>query len=407
MQMPEIDSADAVSEVLQTWGTGWPRRSSQRQEWVDSRSAAVRELLDAETESDNSPFLSVYSFPRGHPSDGRVPEIDTLFLDLDIENGDYERGSGNRDAWQRDLSHLLVRVRAVAQEIQSGSQSDAWRASLSGHKGIHLFLDFQRLNPNLGEPNEFIAGLNEYATQLIDGISEKTGMSDLSEFVDVTSSDLSRLCRVPNTLHEGATESFGEERYCVPVSLSELVDMTPEKYENLTRERRPTPWQERHPLSDVTEVINQYVALSEESTRSYGSHAGSDLDWGRVDHYRENSNDSLTLDDVKLLTSDMPCVWEFHLRDDKFQHGNQSHEFETHAIAKLVESNFPIRVIKSFFSNAPEYDEEYTEQRIEELIARDFKPYSTEKLLRRAPEYTGYSWCARCQRVLERNPELQ
>lgn len=396
-----------VLDALQLWAPTWPRRVSRHQLWADNPEDTAMALTEAERGNDDSPFISVYSFPRGHSSDGNVPRIDTLFIDFDIEDGEYVRGSGDREAWQRDLSHLLVRVRQVAREILGSEKAPAWRAALSGHKGVHLFLDFEPLDNDVGGFEDYIGGLNEYAEDLVDELSERTGISDLDRYVDVTSSDLSRLCRVPNTLHGGATESFGEERYCVPVSLTELASMTPEAYEEFTRSPRSPPDGARSPVSSVTEVIEQHVRLADGRATQYSSTGrASTLDWSRVNRYREESNENLTLSDVKLLTSDMPCVWAFHERDDKFEHGNESHEMETHVIAKLIESNFPIEVIKEFLSNAPEYDEQYTEQRIEELIARDFNPYTTKKLLQRAPEFCGYSWCARCQRVLEENEDL-
>lgn len=400
--MPEPTTNDAITAALQTWAPSWPRRVTRQQHWVDSDSEAIRELNGAEEDGGDSPFISTYSFPRGHSSDGNIPRIDTLFIDFDIEDGEYERGSGNRDAWRRDLSHLLVRVRQVADEILKSGSPDMWRASLSGHKGVHLFLDFPPLNEDLGELPDYVSGLNEYADDVVSDLSERTGIDDLDRYVDVTSSDLSRLCRVPNTIHGGASSSFGEERYCVPVSISELAEITPTEYESLTQSRRSSCRSERSPSSDIADVIEQHVALSDSSTSQYStSGQSSTLNWSRVDSYRDESNDSLTLDDVELLTSDMPCVWEFHLREDKYDYGNESHVMESHCIAKLLQSNFPIEVIKEFLSNSPDYNERYTEQRIEELIARDFNPYRSEKLLKRASEFTGYSWCARCQRVLE------
>lgn len=395
-----------VREALNTWAPDWPRRVTRQQLWVDHAGEAVPHLHGAEDDQENSPFISTYSFPRGHSSDGNLPRINTLFIDFDFEDGEYERGSGDRESWQRDLSHLLVRVRQVASEIENSQRAESWRAALSGHKGVHLFLDFPALSQGLGDFEDYVGGLNEYAEDLVSDLSNRTGISDLSEYVDVTSSDLSRLCRVPNTLHGGASESFGEERYCVPIGISELATITPARYEDLTQQPRQPPWSERTPNENVADIIEQHISLFDGATFSYNKDGTSELDWSRVERYRERSNDNLSLSDAKLLTSDMPCVWEFHQRDDKFQHGNQSHVMETHCIAKLLDANFPIDVIKEFLSNAPEYDEAYTERRIEELIARDFSPYSSKKLLQRAPEFTGYSWCARCSRVIEQNEDL-
>lgn len=398
---------DLIFDALQTWAPEYPRRVGRKQTWTRDDASTIRALLAAEDDDGNKPFISTYSFPRGHTKDDGIPTINTLFIDFDFDEGDYVRGSGNREAWRRDMSKLLVRARKVASVIEDSNRAHGWRASLSGHKGIHLFVDFPALSSELGEFSDYVAGLNDYATSLVDDFAEETGLDSLRKYVDVTSSDLGRLCRVPNTIHGGATESFGETRFCVPITLNELSHLTPERYEELTREPQEVPWLDREPIGDVGEIIAQHVQTAN-PTPSYKTSSGSSVvDWSRVAEYKEKSNDDLTLDDVRLLTSDMPCVWEFHKREDKYDYGNQSHEMETHCIAKLLDGNFPIDVIKAFLSTSPKYDERYTEERIEELIARDFNPYSTEKLLQRAPEFCGYDWCKRCQAVLRENDELR
>lgn len=402
-----VDRNELIYDALQTWSPDFPRRVTRSQLWSNAHGETIRLLRESEEREDDSPFISVYSFPDGHTKDDNIPAVDTLFIDFDIENGDYVAGSGDREAWKRDLSELLVRARRVASFMEETPKADCWRASLSGHKGVHLFVDFPTLENGLGSFDQYVAGLNDYGRDLINDLASETGLEDLEDYVDVTSADLGRLCRVPNTIHGGASSSFGEERYCVPVSLGELSSLTADGYEELTKSPREVPWESRSPNQDAGEVITQYVQTSEGKTFARGAGGATDLDWSRVEAYREQSNDDLTLDDVQLLTSDMPCVWAFHLRDDMFQHGNQSHEMESHCIAKLLQNDFPIDVIKEFLSEADEYDERYTEKRIEELIARDFSPYRTEKLLRRAPEFCGYNWCARCQSVIQEDEELQ
>lgn len=401
------DRAALIAEALQTWAPTYPRRVGRQQKWTNNFSETTRILLDEEGTGSGRPFVSTYSFPRGHTKENEIPRIDTLFIDFDFDDGEYVRGSGDREAWRRDMSHLLVRARKVASVIASGDRTSAWRASLSGHKGVHLFLDFEALDSELGDFQQYVHGLSEYADALVTQLAEASGMSDLDEYVDVTSGDLGRLCRAPNTRHRAASESFDEARYCVPVSITELTEITPETYEQLTQSPREPPDERRSPSSHATEIIEQHIREAT-PTRSYGSgQRASSVDWSRVKEYRAQSNDALTLDDVRFLTSNYPCVWEFHEREDKFEYGNQSHEMETHCIAVLLQNNIPINVIKEFFATSPDYDEQYTEERIRELIARDFNPYSTRKLLRRAPEFCGYDWCKRCQNVLQDDAELR
>jgi hypothetical protein len=402
--MPDVRQK-LVRDALNVWAPNWPRRVTRRQAWVDNRDEATSYLQEAEGEGSNSPFVSVYSFPRGHTKEGNVPRVDTIFIDFDFEGGDYEAGSGDRDAWRRDLSHLLVRARMVARHLRDYGRP-GWRASLSGHKGIHLFLDFPALEPPPGEFEEMVAGINDYATDLIDQIQEETGLDTLHRYVDVTSSDLGRLCRVPNTRHNGASESFGEDRFCVPVTIDELAELSVDEYESMTRSPRPMPYHDREPNTKVAEVLTQYIRTADLSVHSVKP-SGSTVNRELVDEYREQSNDEIELEDVKLLTSDRPCVWRFHEREDKYRHGYESHYMELFVIRELIEKNVPIEVMKEFLSNAPEYDEDYTENRIEEIISRDYHRFGIESVLRKAPEFTGYEDCSLCQRVLADKPQLK
>jgi len=395
--------AQLVEDALDVWAPSYPRRVNRHQRWVNSHDETIGNLFTAEEQSGNSPFISTYAFPSGHPKNDNIPEVDTLFIDFDFEGGAYVSGSGNREAWRRDLSHLLVRVRRVAQYIHESGR-EGWRASLSGHKGVHLFLDFPPLDQNASF-SKFVHGLDDYATELVDHIASETGIDSFSDYVDVTSSDLSRLCRVPNTLHGGAVESFGEPRFCVPVTIEELAEITVDEYEELTSAPRPVP-QERAPNSDVHEVLTQYVRTATEHTH-VGTSGWSTTDWGRVDEYKENSNDDVSLEDVKFLTADRPCVWRFYERDDKYQYGAQSHYMELYCIRELVEHDVPVETMIAFLDSAPQFDEDYSRRRIQEVIARDYNRFSIQTILRNAPEFCGYDDCALCQSVLDENPNLQ
>lgn len=340
-------------------------------------------LLDAD-----KGFISCYSFPDGHPSDGNLPRIDTLFIDFDFDDGDYEPGSGNRETWRRDLSHLLVRVRRVARFLHDNGRN-GWRAALSGHKGVHLFLDFDAVNADGISNQQAKNGLNTYGEELVQQLADATGMDDLAEYVDVTSSDLSRLCRVPNTKHTFASESFGEDRYCVPISIAELAEITPSKYESLTRERQAVPWGSREPNAEVGEIVQQAIDVASDADTSLSRRGTSTIDYDLVDDYKDASNDAISLDDIPMLTSDRPCLWEFYKRDDKYRHGFQSHYAEMWAIRELQERNVPIDVMKQFFDSAPEYNEAYTEERIKKIIARDYHRFSLEAFAKNAPEFVA------------------
>ena len=385
-------------DALEVWAPTYPRRVTRSQVWAENRLDAITELRHAQDRG-GSPFVSVYSFPDGHTKDGNLPEIDTLFIDFDFEDGDYRPGSGNVSAWRRDISHLTVRARKVAQAILD-NDPDPWRAALSGHKGIHLFLDFEPLPTDLGTFDQYVAGLNEYAESLVEMLSEESGMKTLDLYVDVTSSDLGRLCRVPNTLHEGATESFGEQRYCVPITIEEMAELTPDLYLERTRAQRPVEVS-RQPSQHASEVISRHVRMSSGTTGNAVSRGRSSSDWSRVDEYKEQSEDGISLEDIKFLTSDRPCVWRFYERDDKYRHGYESHYMEMFCIQELLEQSVPIETIKDFLDSAPEYDERYSEERIKQIIARDYNRFRLDTVQQNAPEFCGFEDCAACQQVLQ------
>lgn len=175
--------------------------------------------------------------------------------------------------------------------------------------------------------------------------------------------------------------------------------MTVDEYIAETQQPRPLPWDGRDENERVNEILTQHVRNA--SVGRSRSFSGSTVDRSRVAAYRETSNDSIELGDIKLLTSDRPCVWRYYGRDDKFRHGYQSHYMEMYVIRELIERDVPIDVIKEFFNSAPEYDEQYTENRIEEIISRDYKRFSVESVLRNAREFCGYEDCGLCQRVLQ------
>lgn len=387
---------DYINDGLEVWCPDWPRRVTQQQRWADTKTDAIFALRDAEREQGSEPYISAYSFPRGHTKGGNIPRINTLFIDLDFEGGDYD-GDGDRDAWRRDISHLLVRARMVAREIQE-SGANGWRASLSGHKGVHLFLDFPALDSTMADFPQFIDGLDSYANQLVDELAERTGISDLENYVDVTSSDLGRLCRAPNTRHNAASQAFDEDRYCVPIGIDELANLTVDDYQELTSSRREVPYDSRNPNHRVGQIISQHVRHA--TTPDVRDNRTSSIsDYGRVEDYKEQTNGDIELSDIEFLTADRPCVWAFYERDDKYQYGSQSHYMELFCIRELIEHDVPIDVIHDFLDSAPEYSESYSQSQIETVIARDYNRFTVAALLQNAPEFANSEDCGLCEKV--------
>jgi hypothetical protein len=74
------------------------------------------------------------------------------------------------------MSKLLVRARMVAKVIKEADLAKHVRVAYSGHKGIHLYIDFPELPRDLGSINRYKNGLNEYANSLLDFLSGEAGV---------------------------------------------------------------------------------------------------------------------------------------------------------------------------------------------------------------------------------------
>ncbi len=334
---------------------------------------------------DNPAFVSVYGFPNGHPKNGHVPAIDTLFIDFDIpSSGTYRSTNPSIEAWKRDMSGLLTRVRAVCKMLVREGRDESFRAALSGHKGVHLYLDFPEIQIDDDTLGQAKVGIGQYSKRLLEYLQEET-MMDLENWIDVDSRDMARLCRLPNTIHPGATKAFGEDRYCVPVSIKELASITPNQYINLSRSPRNVPPScRRSPSVEAGNVITQYIRDASTTRRSSGEHT---YDPQAVEKYEKTVNDNIDLSDLDFLSSSKPCISAFRDREDMFNHGSASHAMELNVIAFLTSRNVPIPVILEYFDVVPDYDEDETLAQISTVLKRDYSEWSCEAVWEQAAEF--------------------
>ncbi|QRV15071.1 hypothetical protein JMJ58_19520 [Haloterrigena salifodinae] len=406
---------ELVTDGLTYWADSWPRRATKYQQWATSPEEAAELVLDAEDDPQNWPFISVYSFPEGHTKDGNVPRIDRLFIDLDVpDNGNY-RGSDRGDPtarWVKDMSKLLVRARKVSRFLLKTASPESWQVVLSGHKGIHLDLVFPPISTSNGDQSQFLNGINGYAASLKEYIIEATGLEDLEDYIDVDSSDLGRLRRVPNTKHLGASQAFGEDRFCVPVTLEELAEMRPADYIELTRERREVDDRFRPvPNDKAAEVLTQRIRNAPSSSRSFGG-GGSTNDPARLVAYVEAQNDKITVDSLDFVMTDRPCIAEFFKREDAFGYRSASHYMEMFAITHMMDKKVPIELdvtrddagnvtkatviggtMVEAFRGLPGFDEDYTCERVETYISLGYSPMKCETVWKKAPTFCLQDSC--------------
>lgn len=385
---------ESVEDALRAWAATYPRRVTKYQRWATSIPEATELVLDAENDPDNWPFISTYSFPNGHTKENSIPKIDRLFFDFDVpDTGEYRGGQKHKDAWARDMSKLLVRTRKVAKFLLDGNDPECWQAVLSGHKGVHLDLVFSTISTANGDFHQFRNGMESYANTIVEYLQDATNLDGLHKWVDVSSADLGRLRRVPNTKHHGASESFGEDRFCVPVTLTELAEIGPAEYIEKTRSRRKvTSAMQATANEKAGEVLTQRIKNAQFSSRMTHS-SGSTVDRARIEEYEQEANDSIDVDDLSFIMSDRPCVLEFIERDDAFSHRSASHVMEMKCITEMMEKKVPIETMIDFFREASGFQEDYTRGQIEEFISRDYKPVSCEKIWNQADEFCLHDGC--------------
>ena len=358
------------------WTPDFPRRStyggSPKQKEARSRVDITDNLVEA-ANNGGPGFTSVYSFPNGHSQDGNVPKIDTVFFDLDIPTGEgeYDPQSGGRtENWRRDMSKLLVRARMIANVILDEGLEDHFRVAYSGHKGIHLYVDFPALDCDLGTLQQYKNGIQNYAENMTDFFADAAGI-EIHRWVDVTSHDMGRLARHPNTPHHGA-KHVDYTPYCVAGTIAELASMTPEKYLEYTRDPRQVPEAAmRSPSDRAKTVITEHVKNASETSSVAKPGDTKYRNQNVLEEYRSASNENITVDTIKnLLVKNKPCINAWLEREDAYNHGAASREMEINVIKELAKHEVPIDTMVELFSDIPRFDEDYSRSLIKDVIAR-------------------------------------
>jgi hypothetical protein len=409
-----MNEQKALWKASGVFAPDYPRQSSDGDIIQAKRQSRVEfcEALTSARENGMPGYYSVYSFPRGHSQDGNIPKVDCIFIDLDVEGSDYNPNTGDTDfdAWRRDMSALLARARMIAKAILDADEEHHFRAVLSGHKGLHLYLDFPTIAPTNGDLGQFKNGLKAYGEDVMSWLDSTAGGVNIDRWVDVDASDLGRLARHPNTIHHGAAYD-DETRWCVPITIDELADLRVEDYLDLTAEPRWIDGYQRNPsVSAGDKVVQSIRNASSSQRRSYSG--GSTHNQKLVKYYDRELNDkwygdtsdltddqqeliegiepanpNIELEDIPFITSNKPCIEEFRKRDDAFNHGNASHEMEISIIGRLVDGSVPRDVIHEFFAEIPGYSEATTDEQIDKIIARQYAEFNCETILAKAPMF--------------------
>ena len=362
--MSDHDLGKLLWETSKVFAPSFPRVSASDhtvQHERRSRGEFVA-ALEATADSEMPGYYSVYSFPRGHPKHDNIPEIDTIFVDLDVTKDHYDpkHGRTSEESWRADMSALLVRARMIARALLESGKAEHFRVALSGHKGIHLYFDIEPIPPANGAKQQFKNGLGKFGEQLMAWLDHAAGGLNIERWVDVDASDLSRLARHPNTRHHGVAYT-DDPRWCVPVTVAELAEMTVDDYIELTSSPRPLPdGYARSPSPTASAKAEQYVreASAANITASNGGAVQTKRKREALAEYREEiQDDDITLDDVLFLTKNKPCFQAFRERSDAYEHGKQSRVMELSIMGRLLDMRVPLDVIHEFFEPIPGYRE--------------------------------------------------
>jgi hypothetical protein len=344
--------------------------------------------------------------------------VDCIFIDLDIDGDKYDPKNDEATFrnWKIDMSGLLARARMIASTLIESGQANHFRVVLSGHKGLHLYLDFPTISENNGEFSQFKQGLKKYGENVMNWLDDAAGGLNIEKWVDVDASDLGRLARHPNTIHHGVNYD-DTTRWCVPITIEEMAGLHIEDYLNLTESPRWPDGYERNPSTSAGNKVVQAIRNAS-SVKPISNSSPSKHNDGRIKKYEKNDendksryknsevfteNENIELEDIEFLTANYPCVAAFVYRDDAFDHGNESHIMETNVIGKLCELGVPRNVMHEFLSQVPGYEKGKTDERINTILGRTYKSFNCETIVDRSPQFCLGEQCS----VYNRSDELQ
>lgn len=389
-------------EIASVMAPSYPRRVGYedgdefKQVTVDSTFELTHKIDNIDETSDK--FISVYSFPDGHPSNGNNPLVDTIFFDFDIRDDHIYRLTGDPQDWYDAIDELLMVVSEIAHRLLEKGADIYWRASLSGHKGVHLYLDFEALPTKSAPFSQYKVGLNNFVSETIESLNQQIPL-DVTPYVDADSADLARLCRFPNTTHPDACRKFEEYRYCVPVSIKELATMDADDYIHLTQQPRlPDEWVRNSTNETIRSSVRQNIfdALvhSEAGGGDVEDYGGAEFKRSRITAYKERNDGKFDeVDDIWWKLNGTPCIKQYLDRDDQFDHGGASHMFELFIMTHMVDAEIPYDIIVEYFSEIEGFSPVETKGRLNQIIGRSYSPVNCEKIWQKAPQFCINNGC--------------
>lgn len=367
------------------WTPDFPRRfGSPDQSWVDNATDLLQIAIQSNKVKSDC-FVSVYAFPdHKHPKDGGNPPISTIFIDLDIESNELTK---LKKRWENEddsncleelkslrlslLAEVLKQAKAVVDYLRTLEIEP--RILLSAGKGLHIFLDFQRIQ--FSSPKVAKDIIKQFLEQIAKGASKKSGYKIV--FDPSVIGDLSRLCRIPNTPNSKATKLLGHDTYAVPITAEELAILTPTYYDTLCSSTRYLQIERRESLVvlEMLTKISKEIDFADDDTtqlrRPTLTPKASVRNSRKIDEYeRECTREILADDDFDELDI-RPCFKKVHSERISLN-GGEGHMMRIGAVMELAGKGLSIPSIVRWFGFCADYDELITEKAVIDLISRGY-----------------------------------
>jgi len=361
---------------LGAWSPSFPRRFGVPQQSNVNDITSLFKAVIASIKKRLGAYISVYSFPEGvHPSEGGNPPIDTIFIDIDLESPAFSDLMTRFEKGDNVVSELL----ALRHELLGGvidyakslvsvltKQGIVPRVILSGFKGLHIFIDLV--------PVQF--GSLEMAKQVLTYFTRKLAQDANIRIDTSVCGDLSRLCRIPNTVNVKASKVLGRPQYAVPVAFDKLKTLTPEAYDQLcfTQEFVAVS---RVESMDVSRELIKIARDLDPDDISLNIGKGHVRDPTKVAEYEAECTREILTDEEFADLPIRPCFK--HVREHCVPlDGSQGHMMRIAAAMELALADLSISSIVRWFNFLHDFDPDFTRRKVEELISYGYMDKSVD-----------------------------
>jgi DNA primase large subunit len=95
---------------------------------------------------------------------------------------------------------------------------------------------------------------------------------------------------------------------------------------------------------------------------------------------------------------------EFRANPDAWKYGNQSHFMEFAIMTQAAKVGASFDVVCEFFSEMPDYDENWTKYQYAQVVRRGYKSPHHDTMWKKAPEFMTPEACPHCAKTMPRTP---